>query len=121
MTQVVHALFAVNNASGQQVVHSRILSKQFGLAEIDGVFRLHLSIPPLWLTPGLYSVYFKLISLHSAPVVRTESERLMLEVKDDFDAGNRGIIHPKIDWKIEPLEAPFATANGTRVEARANR
>lgn len=110
-------IFMIHNASGQQIVHSRILSKQLGMKEVDGIFRLQLSVPPLWLTPGLYSIFFKMISLHNAPMVRTESERFMLEVKDDFDAGNRGIIHPRIEWDIEPVR----TANGSGAGNRSHK
>ncbi len=97
-------IFIINNASGQQIVHSRIVSKQLGMKEVDGSFKLRLTVPRLWLTPGLYSVFFKLVSLHSTPAVRSESERLILEVSDDFDAGNRGVLHPKIEWNVEPVE-----------------
>lgn len=101
-------IFIIHNASGQQIVHSRIMSKQLGLKEVDGVFRLRLTVPRLWLTPGLYSAFFKLVSLNSAPAVKSESERLILEVRDDFDAGNRGVLHPKIEWNVERVETPLA-------------
>lgn len=105
-------ILIVHNASGQQIIHSRILAKQFGMKVLDGAFSLRLTVPPLWLTPGLYSLFFKLISLHNVPFVRTESERFMLEVKDDFDAGNRGVIHPRIDWKINPIDPVVRSAGG---------
>jgi len=108
-------IFIIHNASGQQIVHSRISSKHLGMKEVDGVFKLRLTVPRLWLTPGLYSVFFKLVSLHSAPAVKSESERLILEVSDDFDAGNRGVLHPKIEWNVEQIETPLASASAAAV------
>lgn len=104
-------IFIVHNSAGQQIVHSRVFAKQLGLKEVDGGYQLRLKVPPLWLTPGLYSAFFKLVSFHSVPSVRTESERMMIEVKDEFDAGNRGVLHPPIEWQVEKDQPSLSVSN----------
>ncbi len=109
-------IFIIHNDSGQQIVHNRISAKQLGLKETNRLFRLRLSVPPLWLSPGLYSIFFKLISLRG----RTESERHVLEVRNDFDTTSRGVIDPNIEWTLEPIDAQVKVSVGGSTTAQGS-
>lgn len=94
-------IFIINNANGDQVVHSRVFGNDIGFEAAIGQSRVTLSMPPLWLAPGVYSVYFKMMISGGHHAGRRESERIIFEVNEEFDDGTRGIIAPQIDWRVE--------------------
>ncbi len=93
-------LLIVENVTGQQMVHSRIASKDLGLERMDGRYQVKTSVPGLWLTPGIYSIHFKILVSSPGLASRYYSERLMLEVRGDFDGTGRTLLAPKTDWQI---------------------
>lgn len=93
-------LLIVENVTGQQMVHSRITSKDLGLERLDGKYRVKTSVPGLWLTPGVYSIHFKVLVSSPELASRYYSERLMLEVRGEFDGTGRTLLAPDTDWKI---------------------
>lgn len=103
----------IHNSAGQQIVHNRIFCKDIGLENVQGRHTLRLSMPTMWLTPGVYSIYFKFLASDSGHIVRTESERIMLEVIDDFDHANRGVLLPEIIWDLDASRNGTGTRNGT--------
>lgn len=92
----------IENITGQQIVHSRITGKEIGLDAIDGRYRLSVSLPTLWLAPGVYSVYFKCLA-PSFSAGKVQSERLMLEVRGDFDGTGRTLLSPNAVWEIDKV------------------
>jgi lipopolysaccharide transport system ATP-binding protein len=94
-------ILLIHNSAGLQIVHSRIFCKDIGLEKIGGLHKLRLSMPTMWLTPGIYSIYFKFLVSDFNHIARTESERIMLEVTDNFDNANRGVLLPKIIWTMD--------------------
>ncbi len=97
--------FIVEDYSGRMLIHSRIKSSELGVDVIDGKYNLKLEIPPLWLSPGVYSAYFKFLfpSLASA-TGRYNSERFMLEVSGQYEATGKAILNPDIEWKLESCD-----------------
>ncbi len=93
-------LLIVENVTGQQMVHSRMASKNLGLERMDGRYRVKTSVPGLWLTPGVYSIHFKILVSSPELASRYYSERLMLEVRGDFDGTGRTLLAPKTNWEI---------------------
>src|SRR5690606_2356450 len=53
--------FIIENAFGQSVLHKKISSAAIGQTVIDGDFQIRIDLPSLWLTPGIYSMYFKIL------------------------------------------------------------
>ncbi len=110
--------FIIENMLGQSLVHSRISSKDIGLDCIDGNHVLRLSVPALWLSPGLYSMYFKMIANSVEWEGRITSERLMLEVRGEMENTGRAILHPSVNWSVEAStetrqrNAAFSSRNG---------
>ena len=99
-------ILIVESMNGQQIVHSRIMTRDMGVDTLDGNVKVKISLPGLWLAPGLYSVYIKLLtaSIHSAG--RYDSERIMLEVKGGIDGTGRTILAPEVEWKLEAPNVP---------------
>src|SRR6201999_3524464 len=71
-------ILIMNSSSGQQVVHRSFNCHEIGLDRVRGSEKLVLTVPELWLTNGVYSVYFKFLVTGA----RAESERILLEVRD---------------------------------------
>lgn len=94
-------ILLIDNANGHQVIHSRVFGNALGLDGETKQDQVTANLPPVWLAPGVYSVYFKLVSSNGPRLGRSESERIMLEVKDDFDDGTRGILAPDIEWSVD--------------------
>lgn len=98
-----HMFFIIENALGQTVVHISMHSGDLGLKSLDGDYKLKAEIPPLWLSPGLYSMYSKFISGSLGRNGRVHSDRLTLEVRGTFDRTGKTLLTPSVDWKIEAL------------------
>lgn len=94
----------IENVLGQPLVHSRVFSKEIGLETIDGQYALKLSIPALWLSPGIYSIYFKVIANSVEWEGRIDSERLMLEVRGQMEGTGKAVLHPDVTWHAEPIQ-----------------
>lgn len=109
-------ILIIESMNGQQIVHDRIATKDLGVDILDGKNKLKLSLPGLWLAPGLYSIYIKCLvaSLHSAG--RYDSERIMLEVRGGIDGTGRTVLTPDVDWELEIDEIPAAVHSGYRRE-----
>lgn len=103
----------IENVLGQTLVHSRAFSKEIGLERVDGSYLLKLSIPALWLSPGIYSMYFKVIANSVEWEGRINSERLMLEVRGEMETTGKAILHPDVGWHVEPMRTPTLEMNGT--------
>ena len=94
----------IENVLGQSLVHSQVFSKEIGLEQIDGSYVLKLSIPALWLSPGIYSMYFKVIANSVEWEGRINSERLMFEVRGEMENTGKAVLHPDVKWHVEPLQ-----------------
>jgi len=95
--------FIVENSFGQSVIHVSVNSKDLGYRTLKGGYRLEVELPPLWLTPGLYTVYSKFLSRSMGRAARSQSDRLPLEITGPFDRTGKTLLSPKVAWNIEPL------------------
>ena len=95
----------VENVLGQLLIHSRATSKEIGLERIDGTHTVKVSVPPVWLSPGIYSLYFKLITNSVEWEGRINSERFMFEVRGEMEATGKSILHPDVKWTIGSAHA----------------
>jgi hypothetical protein len=92
--------FIVEDFAGNTVIHSRVSSRDVGIEDLDGEFQLELEIPGLWLTPGVYTAYFKfLIPSIGASSGRYYSERAMLQVDGQIGHEGKAVLSPRIEWR----------------------
>ncbi len=94
-------ILIIENMTGQQVIHDRVFGEDVGLETVEGHHVLKLSIPTLWLTPGVYSLFFKFLVSNGTHAGRSESERIMLEVTGTVDNSACGILFPEITWQVD--------------------
>ncbi|MDX2031482.1 MAG: polysaccharide ABC transporter ATP-binding protein [Blastocatellia bacterium] len=97
--------FLIEDFTGNLIVHSRVNSREIGVDRLDGICRLELEVPALWLAPGMYTAYFKfLIPTATSSSGRYTSEKAMLEVHNapGSELGHHGkaILAPEISWNV---------------------
>jgi lipopolysaccharide transport system ATP-binding protein len=109
--------FIIENVAGQTLVHKRIKSHELGLEKIDGNYKLTVSLPALWLSPGVYSLYFKFIAPATDWSGNLRSERIMLEVRGELEGTGKAALNPNVEWKMESVGKFAASTNG-KVSAR---
>lgn len=119
----VSLICLIHNSAGQQIVHDRINLADMGIPKLDGSEQLLLRVPTLWLNPGVYSLFFKVLVADAGRSCRSESERVAFEISDEFEASNRGILLPEIIWQIKPTRSghPAFLAHDERLEPGLNR
>jgi lipopolysaccharide transport system ATP-binding protein len=93
--------FIIEDFTGRTVIHNRINSKDIGLSALDGSYQLKLRVPRLWLSPGVYSLYFKFLAPSAGTWSgRTFSERCLLDVRGDLEHSGKAVLNPQIDWSV---------------------
>jgi lipopolysaccharide transport system ATP-binding protein len=95
----------LDDMNQRRILHLRYDSSDAGAARgWVGSWRLRLKLPPLWLEPGLYTLYFKAI-LHGAAVnARHLSDTFHLDV-GGRSSGWNSVLCPNAVWSFEPAEA----------------
>ncbi len=103
---VMHCL--IEDAECNQVVHNYIRTKEIGWADLKkGTYRIKAQMPPLWLKPGVYTLYLKLLAeTEDAGQVKYLSERVLLDIADKTEmfAGKvYATILPPVKWAVSPV------------------
>jgi lipopolysaccharide transport system ATP-binding protein len=81
-----------------------------------GVLQVSVEFPPLWLSPGAYTVHFKFLGKRSSGADdRAVSERILLDVAGSRAGVSRAILAPQSRWLVRresdvPVRQPEAVA-----------
>ncbi len=94
-------LFCIlNDSVGEQVVHQRVYSDTLIDALEPGQYKLRVRLPVLWLAPGIYTIYLKLIGQKvSGGDVRHISNRVVLDVSGNSDGIAQAALAPPYQWE----------------------
>ena len=97
-------IFILEDFMGQDIVNLSINVQQLGIQEIDGQQVIELDLPPLWLSPGIYSAFFKFIffSLDSKNG-KVTTDKVFLEVALTEEIANTGFHSGKKNTILAPL------------------
>lgn len=88
----------IENDRGEQVLNTRLTSRD--LAEGNHIYKATIDFPPVWLNPGLYTVYFKIIVRDSLEDNgRYFSERIPFTISGRVNKG-KTVLTPPVDWHI---------------------
>ena len=92
----------VEDMQNRMVFHLREESPSFGLAAVSkGDYSIRVTVPPLWLSAGLYSLHFK-VQLWGGPGnARHVSDKFPLDVSGSHSMVN-AVLHPAATWRVEP-------------------
>ncbi len=111
--------FIIEDFRGKTILHSKLNLSERIENKLDGSYVLEMEFPPLWLSTGVYSCYFKFINLGIGETNRFMSERLLIECYKDADAISSGktmpVLTPVYDWKISAAK-PEITAQKSNLK-----
>jgi hypothetical protein len=99
-----HLFLIMNDSIGNTIVHQRVSSDDLiGGEDIPaGRHRLRVDLSALWLSPGVYSVYFKFIGLGvNGTEDRFFSERAVLDVRGSANGISRAVLAPPVAWSFK--------------------
>jgi len=96
----------IQDANGESIVVMPANSRTLKIADLPGVHQIRVRFPGLWLRPGVYSVYFKLLgSGADTGSARFFSDGVMLDVMGNDDPEMLlGTITPDARWEITDSE-----------------
>lgn len=95
--------FILEDFTGRMLLHRRIATREMDAEVLHGPNRLEVEVPALWLSPGVYSVYFKfLLPTTNVGSGRVFTEKFMLEVRGEVDSTGRALLNPQLKWQLHP-------------------
>lgn len=99
-----HVMCIISNSTGDVMVHNRIGIKDLTESAVDpGQYHLSIELAPLWLAPGVYTLYFKFIGRRvSGNDQRLMSESVILDVEGDSSGIGRALLAPSARWVMTP-------------------
>jgi lipopolysaccharide transport system ATP-binding protein len=92
--------FIIQDDSSNILVHSAISGKQISKELQRGLYKIKIALPPLWLKPGNYSMFFKIVTLgrYNSRIV---SQTIPVEIVYYVDNINLpGLINPSVLWSF---------------------
>jgi len=100
------------DVNGEAMVVAPANHRTLDLSGAEGSYDVRVSFAPLWLRPGVYSLFFKLLaSSVDAGEARFFSESVMLDVIGEDDPEKLlGRLTPETRWAIEPASQLVASS-----------
>jgi lipopolysaccharide transport system ATP-binding protein len=98
----------LEDMQGRLILRSRQESPELGLKSVaTGSYAITISIPALWLNPGLYSLYFKVLYWGERASAKYVSDKFPLDV-EGVDSSSEALLHPRVDWRVgaTPVTVP---------------
>jgi lipopolysaccharide transport system ATP-binding protein len=90
----------IKNAGGDLLVCSE---QHVGCVPADTVLRAHVSLPALWLAPGVYGLYLKLTGRTANGLnFAVLSQSAMLDIDGPTGGRYRATLTPRASWHFEP-------------------
>jgi lipopolysaccharide transport system ATP-binding protein len=90
----------LEDMQGRLIVRSRRESNDLGFKTVPlGTYDISLKVPPLWLNPGLYSLYFKVLYWGERASAKHLSDKFPLDI-EGTDSRSDAILHPTVDWSV---------------------
>jgi lipopolysaccharide transport system ATP-binding protein len=97
------------------ICHLRIDSPELSAtAPTPGLYDIGLKLPALWLEPGLYSLYFKILFSGQAMQHRYLSDILYIDV-GGASSGWGAALTPRTEWKFAVADTPAALVGGHKL------
>jgi lipopolysaccharide transport system ATP-binding protein len=89
---------------GRYVFSLRSTHEALGAPVVQrGKYMVRLQIPPLWLNPGVYSLYFKLIMSSGFTSARHVSDKVPVDVEGASSTSEGVVLHPAARWAVASL------------------
>ncbi|MDQ2980468.1 MAG: polysaccharide ABC transporter ATP-binding protein [Acidobacteriota bacterium] len=91
----------VTDVYDRTIFHLREESPVLGIDSISptGIYKVKVTVPPLWLNPGVYSVHFKVLSWGNFNNARKESDKAPIDVTGEYSRVG-ALLHPPAEWRV---------------------
>ncbi|MBM3300069.1 MAG: ABC transporter ATP-binding protein [Deltaproteobacteria bacterium] len=89
----------IENSQGLTILHAEPSEPEFRKLKAPGFYVVSGSVPGLWLTGGLFTVYAKMICSGTNVRGRYVSERVLVTVESAYDAATAlGVLSAPVQW-----------------------
>ena len=86
---------------GREVFIIRESSADLGLTRVGpGTYSIRARFPPLWLSPGLYALWFKVLVAGAYESSRHVSDKATIDVEGTSGVADTALLHPGVTWAI---------------------
>ncbi len=87
---------------GREIFVLRESSSDLGLSDlVPGTYSMRAKFPPLWLSPGLYALSFKVQLYGEFGSARHVTDKAPVDVEGASSAAVSAVLHPATEWAIE--------------------
>ena len=106
-------LVLFHDMRSQQLIGLEKRSEELGLGELQpGEYEISAQTPALWLTPGMYSVFFKLYLEGESESAKHLSDPFPLDIHGDRSTVD-AILSPPSDWTFHAMNETSLCGPGT--------
>jgi hypothetical protein len=99
----VTVLCLLEDVHQRGVFHLRKDSSAFSVDSWRGAHHIRVKIPPLWLEPGVYNLYFKAFFWGQLAQARYVSDGFHLDVGGE-SSGWSAVLTPRAEWSVAKAE-----------------
>jgi lipopolysaccharide transport system ATP-binding protein len=86
---------------GREVFIVRGSSVDLGLTKVSpGTYTIRATFPPLWLSPGLYALWFKVMVAGAYESSRFVTDKVTIDVEGASGVADTALLHPGVDWAV---------------------
>ena len=87
---------------GREVFVMRESHTDLGLVGVSpGSYRIRARFPPLWLSPGLYALWFKVQTSGEFGSTRYVTDKATIDVEGTSGVADTALLHPTVSWAID--------------------
>ncbi len=90
----------LEDATGKRIFHDRWIMNDISTEANKLEHGIQVSVPNLFLAPGMYSLFFGASFISSGSPAQVYSQRWPLEIRGDSHSLGRTLLVPKIDWRF---------------------
>jgi len=104
-------LCVLEDMNQRRVLTMRRDSSELRTGRWKGSYKIHLRFPALWLEPGLYTMYFKVVLQGQSTDSRLISDVFHLDV-GGRSSGSGSVLSPNVDWTLAEAQRTEEVAIG---------
>ena len=94
----------ISNSDNENIVCKEISSDNYPIIKKAGKYSVEVTLPSLWLKPGLYNIFFKILPVGVKLPQRVLSEKVLVNCINIAHGHNFiSLLEPKSDWSIFEL------------------
>lgn len=92
----------LSSAAQDTIVAQGVEHRDIGLGRIDsGDYSIGVTLPPMWLTPGVYSIWFRFHSEVGSVSKDYDSPPVLLNVTGTLDGEGKSLLTVPLTWRAE--------------------